>query len=185
MKAKYNVRGATLVELVCACTVVGVISTLSLPALGEIIASQRMKTTVSELRLMIKSARQLAVHNTTTVTLCPSADQITCSGQWRNPLILFADPNHNERVDAGEQIERRTTLEPGDADIKWRSLKSYLQFSREGFTMATSGSLRYCPQDSTKVNRYRKLVISRLGRVRISHPKSGITPQKLKQEFGC
>ncbi|RRJ83259.1 GspH/FimT family pseudopilin [Aestuariirhabdus litorea] len=178
-------RGATLVELACVCAVVGVVATLAVPTLGEVIEGQRMRATLSTLRLVVKSARQLAIMNTTTVTLCPSADFVHCSDDWRQPLILFADPNRNEQVDADEKIERWVTLEPGNAVVEWRSLKPYLQFSREGFSLGTNGSLRYCPSDRQQTQRFRKLVVSRLGRVRHDRPRNGISPSQLAASFGC
>ncbi|MCL6416180.1 GspH/FimT family pseudopilin [Aestuariirhabdus sp. Z084] len=182
---KSKCRGASLIEILGVCTIMAVVASLSYPTLAGVIADQRMKTTVSQLRLIIKSARQLAVFEGTTVTLCPSADQISCSKEWSDPLIVFTDPNHNEQVDNDEILERQLELKPGEANLRWSSLQPYLQFNREGFTRATNGSLRYCPQDQTKTNSYRKLVISRSGRVRISQPERGLSNDRLNQDFGC
>ncbi|HSW17649.1 MAG TPA: GspH/FimT family pseudopilin [Ramlibacter sp.] len=73
-------RGVTLIELVVVISVLAVLASLAGPSMSRLIASQRVKTTASDLHLALMKARSEAIKRNVSITVEPSTGTNWSSG---------------------------------------------------------------------------------------------------------
>ncbi|MBU2707370.1 GspH/FimT family pseudopilin [Zooshikella marina] len=162
----HNMRGFTLIELLVTCSILLILIGYGLPALNQFIQSSSTRTSINTIHSAIATARTQAVVHKTTVTLCPSADGISCQAKWQQHIIVFSDPNKNKQIDAGEALYQIFDL---NTRVKISSRlsagRSYLRFKPDGIISGTAGTLTVCPSDNN--NRHaRQLIVSFTGRTK-------------------
>jgi len=91
-------RGFTLIELMITLVLAAIILTLAVPGFQDIIRNNRAATQANELVTALSLARSEAVKRGARVSLCPSADQASCTGgtDWSNGWIVFLDTAAND-----------------------------------------------------------------------------------------
>ena len=88
--------GVTLVELMFALTVLGILLAIAVPSFRGASLSSRLSAIANDLHSSVQIARSEAIKSNTTVTLCTSSDGSTCaaSGDWQQGWIVL-DVNDN------------------------------------------------------------------------------------------
>lgn len=89
-------------------------------------------------------ARLEAVKRGQPVSLCASADGLTCLGTttWNTGWIVFNDPNASQTIDPTETILRKQTGWVGtDTFVASNGLSAFM-YSRDGFAIGLSGTRR-------------------------------------------
>lgn len=91
-------RGFTLIELMITLVLAAIILTLAVPGFQDIIRNNRAATQANELVTALGLARSEAVKRGARVSLCPSADQASCTGgtDWSGGWIVFRDTAAND-----------------------------------------------------------------------------------------
>lgn len=94
--------GFTLIELMVAMCIGGILLAIGVPAFRYVTNSSRTTTEINTLLTSFQYARMEAVKEGKTVTICASATGATCSGatDWSTGWIVFSDTNANQQVDA-------------------------------------------------------------------------------------
>ncbi|TLU61456.1 hypothetical protein FE810_14540 [Thalassotalea litorea] len=163
-----NIKGVNLVELMVVIALVMILSMIVVPSVKGIYQSQLSRTEMERWRSILQLARQSAMSYQQRVTLCPSADKMSCSGPWQHGGLLFVDKDLDHQFTEGDTLIRTVHQSPPVFSVNWRSFQGtdYLQFEASGFTHAHNGSLYLCSSISSKY--HRAIVISRSGRVRIA-----------------
>lgn len=104
--------GLTLVELLIALTIIGVLATIAAPGMGTIIKNQRLTAQANDLVADLNLARSEAVKRATWVTVCktanPNASSPTCdttaSNQWTPGRIIFVDSGSGTSTNDGNGV---------------------------------------------------------------------------------
>jgi type IV fimbrial biogenesis protein FimT len=165
--------GFTLTELLIVLAVATVVLGIGLPGMVALSAGARATGAMLELRGLLDLARQYAVTNDATVTLCGTADGHSCSSVWRgNPTLVFVDSNANRKADAGEEIITTSTL-TRNGSIRWRASggRSYLRYHQDGGVLEY-GSFQYCP-GSGDARGARQIIVAATGRARAATDRDG------------
>ncbi|ASP48921.1 GspH/FimT family pseudopilin [Cognaticolwellia beringensis] len=163
---KKRVKGFTITELLIGIAIVGILTAIAGPSLGQFIVQSRVDNEISELHRLILSARNSAINSGRNVTLCPLSGT-SCSTNWQNELSVFINSdntlaNNNTFVSANEElIKVKGNISTGDT----------LQFSQNIIVFAPTGRLvaggngnfSYCPQDNNDLSRGVEISLS--GRV--------------------
>ncbi|ARD45416.1 GspH/FimT family pseudopilin [Colwellia sp. PAMC 21821] len=163
---KKRVKGFTITELLIGIAIVGILTAIAGPSLGQFIVQSRVDNEVSELHRLILSARNSAINSGRNVTLCP-LNGTTCSANWQNELSVFINSdntlaNNNTFASANEElIKVKGSISTGDT----------LQFSQNLIIFAPTGRLvaggngnfSYCPKDNNDLSRGVEISLS--GRV--------------------
>lgn len=102
-------RGFTIIELVVVAAIVGIMSAMAMPYLGELLRGQRIKTAVSDVNASIIYARSEAIKRNQPVAICASTDGATCAGatNWATGWIVFVDADGDGAPAAAADILKK------------------------------------------------------------------------------
>lgn len=167
-------QGLTLLELLTACVVLGVLAAIAGPYHQSFLARQMLHDATEHLFSAIHLTRSEAIKRNVHVTLCKSADGFSCSsaGGWEQGWIVFEDLNHNASRDHDEVIIHSAPAKTGALRISGNTpVANYIAYTPFGHSrLAASGfqagSITVC-QTHAAGQRYRKIVISSLGRAKM------------------
>ncbi len=97
-------RGFTLVELMITLVVVSILLAAAVPYLGDFTRNNRLVSQANDLVSAVQLARSEAVKQSVNTVVCPSSDQVSCSGNaadWQTGWLVFSDFNLDSDLDAG------------------------------------------------------------------------------------
>ncbi|SFV01524.1 GspH/FimT family pseudopilin [Pseudoduganella namucuonensis] len=167
-------RGFTLVELVVALLIAGVLAGTAAPAYQTMLERQRMRAALNDLLGDIALTRSLAIGRGAIVVLA----QADPGAGWDQGWTVFADRNGNRRRDPGEEsFHKQAALAHGlhiRAQFTAGTGNSYIAYNAAG---------RSCRSDNSQAARWgtftleageqrRHIKINMLGRVRVCDPST-------------
>lgn len=158
--------GFTLIELLITLALVSLLSIMLVPSLQKLYTGNVASTSIQQISALVRFARNQAIMRSSTVTLCPSQNGITCSNSaWEQGVLLFTDWNKNSEVDEADIVHQYQIPFIRSGTLEWRSLRNKIHFNSRGMPAGSVGSFVYCPanKDETLAE---SLVISFQGRVR-------------------
>ncbi|MDE3273481.1 GspH/FimT family pseudopilin [Pseudoalteromonas sp. G4] len=92
---KYVQQGITLLEIMVAVAILGIVSAITLPNLSPMLKAERADNFIDELSKTVKYARAKATTTDEFVVVCPIATPEAggaCSSDWENdPIVAFVD----------------------------------------------------------------------------------------------
>lgn len=156
--------GFTLVELLVALLVLGILLGIGMPAFGKMIDQQRMDAGLVALTGSLNMARQEAVRRNRPVTLA------AIGGDWNNGWVMFLDNNRNGRYDEGEALLREIAPNAVSRVHANTPVSQYVQFNARGESQLLNGgfqagTFRFCPKASRDEGR--RVTINQVGRWRV------------------
>lgn len=174
-------RGFTLYELLVTLLVAGVIFGIGVPNLLDFARNNRMAAAANDMITAMLLARNEAITQRRTVTLCaspnPLADDPDCDPDLSDPdttggYIVWVDADGDAVVDAGEDVLRQ---QGSPEDIVLLGDSGFLTFDANGYLddPATSASaMLFCdPRGNTvaagSLSAARGILIDPLGRGRV------------------
>lgn len=164
---KKHTRGATLLELMAALAVAGILLSLALPSFATLARNQHRAQNTNQLLSTLHFARTTAVLSRSTVGICSGTSRCSGSARWQDGMLIFIDANLNGQFDADEELLRHEPL-PAGTYWQWQSFqrRSYLLLEADGTTRALNGTFTLC-HDKAAIH---EVVISLIGRVRTQSP---------------
>lgn len=160
-------RGFTLIELMVGVAMVGIITAIAIPNLGQFLIKMRVDNQVSEIQRLILTTRNTAINMGVTTTLCPLSNTNTCTQNWQNQLSVFIDLNNNAILELalGDQlIKVKAAINPGD-NLQY-SNNNPVTYRPTGLISTINGNFSYCPETQAALNR--GITISPSGRASVS-----------------
>ncbi|MEK9939373.1 MAG: GspH/FimT family pseudopilin [Methylotenera sp.] len=90
VKSQYiREQGFGLVELVVAMAIMGILITITLPAMDSMLLSGRLRSYSNELLASAYLARSEAIKTNAVVRLCASASGTACDGSWEQGWVVL------------------------------------------------------------------------------------------------
>lgn len=156
--------GYTLIELLTALSIAGILGGLAVPASVNMVQKYRLRTAAWDLFHSINTARATAIMRDRRVTLSAP------SGDWHDGAEIFIDSNHSGERDDDEELLRRLPAHQSVVIEGNYWVKDYISFMPDGSARAISGAfqigtLSVCHPE---LARRFELVISVGGRLRLS-----------------
>jgi len=108
--ARAEQTGFSLIELMIAVGIAGILLALAAPSLTRIIARQRISATASDFSADLALARSEAARTGSSVGVCASADGASCGGSWTDGWVVWVDRNSNGSIDSTEAGVVRSRL---------------------------------------------------------------------------
>jgi type IV fimbrial biogenesis protein FimT len=164
------VQGVTLIELLIVVSILAVLTTIAMPALGNLKQAGASRSARSALSVAINQARIAAAMRRQQVIVCPSANQIDCdrSLRWQHGWIAFYDRNNDSAHDPGEEILTLAQAQPPGIAILGSSGRHRIRYQADGTSDGTNLTLTFC--DRRGPASARTLVLSNAGRLRSGVP---------------
>jgi type IV fimbrial biogenesis protein FimT len=161
--------GFTLLELMVVIATVGILAGMSMPDLGKMLQKNAGETLLNDLARTMSMARTSAVSHGQVVTLCRSADQKSCNGEWHNGMVVFLDKDSDRIVDASDEVLHITPPATMRGTLKLHSFpnKQYLLFTPAGVLNNQTGNFTWCPADNN-AQEAQQLIFNITGRVRFA-----------------
>lgn len=173
--------GVTLIELMVSLVVLVILLMLVAPSFESLMATNKVRSTASELETALAEARSQAIRLGKRVTVCKSSDGSDCttSGDWSQGWISFVDTTRSgtdAAVDTGEAIlTHGQAVNGGLVVVGSGNVDQYVSYAPDGQAKLMSGdvqtgTLRVCSTSSTldDDHRTRDLVLSGTGRISVT-----------------
>jgi type IV fimbrial biogenesis protein FimT len=167
--------GLTLIELLASVTILAVVLGFAVPTLGGFIQSQRLVAASNELLGGLMYARATAIKLRQRVTLCRSSDGVNCAsdGGYEQGWLVFADAGVISVRDGADEV-LRTSEGMSDLSISGNTpVRGYVSYLPSGVAQRASGAFQAGTITACIDNDGRKLILNRVGRVRISRDMTG------------
>jgi len=158
--------------------VLAVLLTVGAPSFSNLIRSNRLVSSVNDLRGSLSTARSEALAQRVFVTVCSSNDGASCSGTWEDGYIGFTDFDGDGTIDTGgggpddavflAEVTgvRDITINLAAADASGR-----LRFDPQGTALNNNGTFTVC--DVRGASEARALFLSNAGSARSLEDTNG------------
>lgn len=172
--------GFTLIELMIAVALTGILLGMAVPAMNIFISNARQTGAINDFVSSMHTARSTAITTNARVTICPSAGGNNCEAvTWEEGWIVFGDPDSDRVVDPDETI---VATSPGATGLVIQSpeFAQFLTYRPTGRVMnasldGSSGEFTVC--DNRGADHAKVLIVDLSGRPRLSeHLADGSPP---------
>jgi type IV fimbrial biogenesis protein FimT len=142
---KHAHRGFTLIELMTAIMVLGILLAMAIPSFRDMSRSNRVAATQNDLLTALAFARSEAIRQSTNVSVCAASDATatacvavaTATTAWQdNGWIVFTDADIAGAVNtaSGDTILQRFAAPQGDTRVNGSA--SFIRYTPTGMTTA-------------------------------------------------
>lgn len=160
--------GLTLVEMMVALIVAGILLLVGIPEFQRMLASNRMTSEINTLVTHLHLARSEAVNRGQRAVLCPSSNGIQCltSSEWHNGYILFMDDNRNRESDEREPLIRVHEISAPGILITSSANRRRITYHPDGTSPGSNLTFKFCQQHNATPPK--AVILSNTGRPRVS-----------------
>lgn len=154
-----------MIELATTLLILAVLAAMAVPALGNLLARQRVSSARGDLLATLMLARSQALELGQRVAVCPTADSRSCrqDSRWADGWLLFVDTDGNRRRSSDETILYQGPLSPR-VDIRSNSGRRVVIFHPDGSAAGFNVTFNLCAHGLAEPAR--QLIISNAGRLR-------------------
>ncbi len=156
-------KGFSLVELMIAIAILGILTAIAIPSFNEAILSNKLRSYANSLVSHAYLARGEAIKSNAPVTLCVSTDGTSCAtGGWELGWIVLSGTT---------VVQRQQATAPGYKITESAGLSS-LTFQPTGIG-ATQATLTVCRETPEAGSQERVVTISATGRPSVTKTTTG------------
>jgi len=162
-----HARGLTLVELMAALLILGVLLLLALPIFAKSLDSLNADLLRWQLHTALSTARNTAIVQRRVVGLCPSRDGRTCSKDWSHGWLLFRLPpgmqgTGPKAVRSREILRHHRGTQTHGVSAVASIGRSVMQFRMDGRSSGNNATVSVCSGNRVRGT----VVVSIAGRIR-------------------
>jgi type IV fimbrial biogenesis protein FimT len=137
--------GFTLIELVVVLAISAIILAFSVPGTSNLIDHSGRHAALADLIATLNLARNTAINEQTSVTLCALGPDSKCSNDWSLPIKAFRDPTRSKEISNDSQIVRAMhPVETGRLIVR-SGIHNHFRFQSNGWSRGTLGHFIWCP----------------------------------------
>ena len=143
-----DARGFTLIEMMVVLAVLAVLVGVAAPAFAGLLRSAREAGAYHLLTTTLVSARMHAVTHGVPVTVCPSADGITCREDlvWEDGWIVYTDAGRHGQPQAREDVVQRLDGVGRGLALRSSPGRHRVRFTPLGWSYGSNVSIRLCDE---------------------------------------
>lgn len=166
MRNSYS-KGFSLIELLVVLTLAAILAGIAIPSFSAIIQNSRLSTQYNELLTSLSLARSEAIKRGSVITVCKSSNGSTCTGNWQDGWIVFADINADGDFDAADGDE---IIIVHDAFFSGNTLSftgTQISYGSDALSIDSSSStFTFC--DNRGATNAKALIVNSVGRAGIA-----------------
>lgn len=147
----------TLIELLIALAIIGLLASTAAPALAALISRAQLNAFTQQALNLLTASRLEAVSRGRPISWCPLNEQRQCQANEATRLVVFEDLNDNQILEENERIIAQAPLSPHQKVVM--NNKTTVQFLHNGRTHQPA-SLYFCHGEIAQ-----KVTISFIGRI--------------------
>ena len=138
--------GITLIELIIALAVIGVIASFAVHGASAAINASRTSSSVSSLYASLTRARSFAATGGVDVVLCPSADGAACADgyRWESGWIAFPALHSGSNRSADEPILVHQEALPPTVHLITSAGRTRIRFQPNGSNAGSNATFTFC-----------------------------------------
>jgi len=155
--------GFTLLELIITVALISIVTAFAIPSMTTFSQNDRLTTNINTLVGHLGLARSESVKRSQQVSICASSDNSTCTGNWEDGWLVYADTNNDGSLNGTDEILRVQQALGNGNNMTPTGIGTQVTYDNRGFVTA-GGSFLLCdyrPGDFGKT-----LTITNTGRVR-------------------
>ena len=166
--------GFTLIELMTALALAGILAGIAVPSFNELLERQRASSAINALMAHMAQARMTAITYRRPAVLCPSSDGLSCvaSTDWSGGWMVFLDRNGNRQRDDSDPVVR-VDLQPTSRQLSVSSTRGrpQLRYLPDGRSAGTNLTLSLCNKRYELLGR---VIVNNMGRPRSERPSTPV-----------
>lgn len=168
--------GFTLVELLVTVFVLAIALAVAMPAFGGLRERMVAMNTFHALTVALMSARMAAITQGRPVTVCPSADGLTCrlDLRWDQGWIVYRDPARLPQPKDALDILWVEQRAPGPVAVRSTAGRHRVRYQPGGFSGGNNLSLRACSRRRARL--LGAVVVNLGGRARVEWAREAENP---------
>jgi len=161
-------NGFTLIEMLVAVLIVGVLLMVAAPGFSNLISNNRMVSEVYALRATLSHARSEALARRAPVVVCPTTDGLACadSNDWSTGYMTFVDTDNNNVANSADVDEEIIQWEARQSPVAigFDNVIKRVRFGGQGIALGFDGTFTFC--DSRGAGDARALILNPVGSLR-------------------
>ena len=163
---KQQQSGITALELMVIMAIVTILLSTGVPAIKNYSWNVRMRSARDMLQTDLNLARGRAISHNIQTIVCPTVDNIVCSGdsRWHHGWIVFTDINGDRQKQDGEPLLKQAA-EVEHLNISSSLSRTELRFVSNGSAPGSNTSIRFC--DRRGAHHASRIIVSNSGRIRV------------------
>ena len=132
--------GFTLIELMITIAIVAVIAMIGIPAMGDFILNNRIRSQSGDLMAQLSQARSEAMRTASRVTVCPGTTGGCAGSAWESGWVAFIDTNDIGSLNSGETVISVSAALDGNNTLRSAVFSTYISFRHDGGSADISGA---------------------------------------------
>lgn len=148
--------GFTLVELLIAMAVAGVLLSVATPGFQSFMQNARQVTSYNKVASVLRFARSEAIKRSMAVSVCPRASNTTCGTDWTEGMLVYDDGVANGTpgvLDGTDSVVRVAKMNAAGVTVSATaiirpqtsaSVQNFIRFNGRGQTNWANGTLLLC-----------------------------------------
>ncbi|MGN7839786.1 GspH/FimT family pseudopilin [Stenotrophomonas sp. 22385] len=164
-------RGWTLLELVSALVIVGVLCAIALPSLASGLSRLRADMLRMQLVSVFNSARSTAITRHAAVAVCPSEEGRQCGGDWSRGWLIHLDRGASTLSPAPEDVlQYRQGYHDTSVSARSSQERRRLRFQADGRSGGSPLTVAICARAQLQG----EVVVNNVGRTRATRQRGSV-----------